>query len=121
MKYIFKKYEFESQDLAETRIAALPHTKDEDGNSYPSHSHTVVKLGKVVVEQGTYDEEGNELTAPIFADMYSIDVLWNASEITETDEDGNKDINYPYGWVSKEIEVEGNGVHTFFGINYSEK
>jgi hypothetical protein len=129
-KYIFKKYEYPSQEIAETRIAALPHQEDEEGNSNPSHSHTVVKLGHVVVEQGTYDEEGNELTAPVLADKYSVDVLWKVSEITvETeaavlDEDGNvitpavTEIDYPYGWVSKEIEVEGNGVHTFAGRNF---
>ena len=50
--------------------------------------------------------------------MYSVDVLWRASEITETDEEGNQEIDYPYGWVSKEIEVEGNGVHTFAGRNF---
>jgi len=117
MKYIFKKYEFETQELAETRIAALPHT-EVDGESYPSHSHTVVKLGNVVQVEGTYDEEGNELTAPVLADMYSVDVLWRASEITVTDEEGNEEIDYPYGWVSKEITVEGNGVHTFAGRNF---
>ena len=50
MKYIFKKYEFETQELAETRIAALPHT-EVDGESHPSHSHTVVKLGYIFTEQ----------------------------------------------------------------------
>ena len=87
MKYIFKKYEVESQDLAETRIAALPHT-EVDGESHPSHSHTVVKLGYIFTEQPTFDEEGNQ------------------------------EIDYPYGWVSKEIEVEGNGVHTFAGRSF---
>jgi hypothetical protein len=121
MKYLFKKYEFETQELAETRIAALPHT-EVDGESYPSHSHTIVKLGHVVQVEGTYDEEGNELTAPVLANMYSVDVLWRASEITVTDEEGNEEIDYPYGWVSKEIEIEeGNGVHSFFGINYEQE
>lgn len=119
MKYIFKKYEFETQDLAEKRIAALPH-EEVDGESHPSHSHTVVKLGNVVITESTYDEEGNELTAPVLSDMYSVDVLWRASEITETDEEGNEEIDYPYGWVSKEITIEeGNGVHTFAGWSYS--
>ena len=118
MKYIFKKYEFETQELAETRIAALPHQEDEEGNEHPSHSHTVVKLGNVVQVEGTYDEEGNELTAPVLADMYSVDVLWRASEITETDEEGNEEVDYPYGWISKEIDVEGNGVHTFAGWSF---
>lgn len=119
MKYIFKKYEYPSQELAETRIAALPHQEDEEGNSYPSHSHTIVKLGHVVQIEGTYDEEGNELTAPVLSDMYSVDVLWRASEITVTDEEGNEEIDYPYGWVSKEITVEGNGVHTFAGWSFN--
>ena len=129
-KYIFKKYEYPSQDLAETRIAALPHQEDEEGNEHPSHSHTVVKLGYLFTEQPTFDEEGNVLTEGVQSDMYSVDVLWRASEITvETeaavlDEEGNvitpavTEIDYPYGWVSKEIEVEGNGVHTFAGRNF---
>ena len=119
MKYLFKKYEFETQELAETRIAALPHQEDEEGNSHPSHSHTIVKLGNVLQIEGTYDEDGNELTAPVLADKYSVDVLWRASEITVTAEDGTKSIDYPYGWVSKEIEVEGNGVHTFAGWSFN--
>ena len=132
MKYIFKKYEFETQELAETRIAALPHQEDEEGNSHPSHSHTVVKLGHVVQVEGAYDEGGNELTAPVLADNYSVDVLWKASEITEEveaavlDEEGNvitpavTAIAYPYGWASKEITIEeGNGVHTFAGWSFN--
>jgi hypothetical protein len=75
MKYIFRKYEFESQDLAETRIAALPHS-DIDGESHPSHSHTVVKLGYIFTEQPTFDEDGEVLTEGVQSDMYSVDVLW---------------------------------------------
>ena len=132
MKYIFKKYEYPSQETAQTRIDALPSVTDEDGNTNPSHSHTVVKLGHVVEVQGTYDEEGNELTAPVLASNYSVDVLWKASEITvETqaavlDEQGNvitpaqTEIQYPYGWSSKEITIEeGNGVHTFAGWSFN--
>lgn len=130
MKYIFKKYEYPSQELAETRIAALPHTEDEEGNEYPSHSHTVVKLGYIFTEQPTFDEEGEILTEGVQSDMYSVDVLWRASEITEEteaavlDEDGNvvtpavTEVQFPYGWVSKEITVEGNGVHTFAGRSF---
>ena len=117
MSHIFKKYEFETQELAETRIAALPH-EEVDGESHPSHSHTVVKLGYIFTEQPTFDEDGEILTEGVQSDMYSVDVLWRASEITETDEEGNQEIDYPYGWVSKEIEVEGNGVHTFAGRSF---
>lgn len=117
MKYLFKKYEYPSQELAETRIAALPHTEDEEGNSHPSHSHTVVKLGYIYIEEPTYNEEKELLTEGVQSDKYSVDILWNVSELG-LEEDG--DVDYPYGWVSKEIEVEGNGVHTFAGWSYNK-
>ena len=119
MGYLFKKYEFDSQDQAESRIAALPHQEDEDGNSQPSHSHTIVKLGYLPITEPTFDDEGNVVTEGEYSTKYSVDVLWRASEITETNEEGNEEIDYPYGWVSKEIDVEGNGVHTFAGWSYS--
>ena len=75
-------------------------------------------MGYLYTEQPTFNEDGEILTEGVQSDMYSVDVLWRASEITETDEEGNEEIDYPYGWVSKEIEVEGNGVHTFAGRNF---
>jgi hypothetical protein len=51
------KYEFDSQEAAELKIAALPHATDEDGNEYATHSHTIVKLGNIVLEKGEYDEK----------------------------------------------------------------
>ena len=39
------KYEFNSQSDAESKIASLPHATDDDGNDYPTHKHTIVKLG----------------------------------------------------------------------------
>ena len=120
MGYIFKKYEFDSQSQAETRIAALPSVTDDEGNEHPAHNHTIVKLGYLWTTEPTYNEEGEVETEGVASDMYSVDVLWNESGISEVDEDGNKSINYPYGWVSKEITVEGNGVHTFAGWNFNE-
>ena len=125
------KYEFDDEASALSKIAALPHSTDVDGNSHPSHKHTIVKLGHIVLEQGEYDEEGNETKAPVLSDKYSVDVLWNEPEITTVDVEAVLDeegmvvtpaetsIAYPYGWASKEIEVEGNGVHTFAGWSFS--
>ena len=107
MGYLFKKYEFDSQEQAESKIAALPHETDEDGNEYPTHSHTVVKLGYLWTIEPTYDEEGNVETEGVASDKYSVDVLW--SELEES----------PYGWKSYEIYVEGNGVHTFAGWSFN--
>ena len=112
------KYEFSSQEAAELKIASLPHAKDEDGNDYATHSHTIVKLGFIVLEQGEYNEEGEETKAPVLSDKYSVDVLWK--DLEETDEDGNVTIDHPYGWKSKAIDLEDEGVHGFFGVSYQD-
>lgn len=107
MGYLFKKYEFDSQEQAEEKIAALPHETDQDGNEYPSHSHTIVKLGYLWVTEPTFDEEGEIETEGVASEMYSVDVLWSGLDES------------PYGWKSKEISVEGNGVHTFAGWSFN--
>ena len=58
------KYEFLDEAQAESKIEALGVATDEDGNTYPTHKHSIVKLGNIVLTQGTYDEEGNEITPP---------------------------------------------------------
>lgn len=103
---IFKKYEFNSQEQAEQKIAALPHDTDDEGNEYPTHQHTIVKLGYLLVTEPTFDDEGNVETEGVVSEMYSVDVLWNDLDSS------------PYGWASYEITVEGNGVHTFAGWSF---
>lgn len=90
-----RKYEFGSKSAASAKINALG--VDEDGN--PTHSHSIVRLGHLVVTEGTYDDEGEELTAPVLADNYSVDVLW----------DGEPDSS----WDASMIWCEPMGVHTF--------
>lgn len=112
MEYIFKKYEFTDQEEAESFIDALPNETDEEGETYPTHKHTIVKLGHVVVTPAEYEEgedgELEETTAAVLADNYSVDVLW--ADLEEQPED----------WADFEIIIaEGNGVHTFAGWAYS--
>ena len=105
--YIFKKYEFTDEAAADALINSLPSIYDEElEETYPAHSHTIVKLGNVVVTPGEYDEDGNETTAPVLADNYSVDVLWQGID------------QQPEDWEDYEITLEDNGVHTFFGIDY---
>jgi len=107
------KYEFDSREQAQTKIDALGTATDEDGNEYPTHKHTIVHLGNIVLQQGEYDEEGEETVAPVLSDKWHVDVLWNG---LEADEDGK--IDHPYGWKSKSVNIEGDGVHAFFGLSY---
>jgi len=68
--------------------------------SYGQGIHAVVELGKIITTYGTYDEEGNELTAPIYADGYHYDVMCE------------QDIDFG----SNSIEVT-NPKHGFLGHN----
>ena len=43
--------------------------------SYRQGVQAIVNIGKVVLTDGTYDEQGNEITAPIFADGYHYDIM----------------------------------------------
>jgi len=112
------KYEFADEASALSKINALPSVKDEEGNDVPAHSHTIVKLGNIVIEQGEYDADGEEVKAPVLSAKYHVDVLWK--DIEETDEDGNVTIDHPYGWKSYAVEIDSEGVHSFMGVSYQE-
>jgi len=106
MKINIGKYAFDSKEQAETKINALGVATDEDGNEYPTHKHTIVHLGHIVEQQGQYDEDGNEVVAPVLSSKYHVDVLWKGID------------DHPYGWKSYAANVIGNGVHSFLGLNY---
>ena len=96
------KYAFNSKEQAQSKIDALGTTQS-----------SIVQLGNIVLEQGEYDENGEETTAPVLSDKWHLDVLWDDAEITEDEE-----VDHPYGWKSYSIDIDGNGVHSFFGLDY---
>ena len=91
----FRKYEFGSKGACTTKINALG--VDEEGN--PTHNHCIVQLGNIVLQEGTYDEEGNELTAPVLSSNWHVDVLWDG--IAES------------SWNNNMIWCEPVGLHGF--------
>ena len=113
MRY-YKKYTFNSKEKAEGLINALP-TIEEDGIVYPNYRHTIVKLGYSTVEDGEYDEEGNEITPPVLSDKYSVDVLWKGLEL-----DDNGDPVYPAGWQQYLLTGLNNYMHEFYGLTYED-
>ena len=124
------KYEFNSKEQAQEKIDALGTATDENGNEYPTHKSTIVQLGNIVLEQGEYDEDGEEVTASVLSDKWHLDVAWSDSEITTVEEEAVLDdegmivtpevtsVDHPYGWKSYAVEIEGDGVHSFFGLSY---
>jgi hypothetical protein len=85
----------------ETAIADLlakgVYIETEDELVYGQGIQAIVEIGLIVLENGTYDEEGNEITAPVFADGYHYDVM------------SENEINF-----ENAIEVN-NPKHTFAG------
>ena len=97
---IYKRYEFNDQEQAEEKIDAF-FDLDEEGNKVPNTKANFIKLNKFVLEQGEYDEEGEEITAPVLSSGFAVDVLWK-----ELDES-------PYGWKSYKVEPK-NPKHIIF-------
>ena len=113
------KYAFDSQEQAETKIKGLGVETDEQGNEYPTHNHALVHLGHIVLEQGEYDEEGEETKAPVLSDKYHLDVLWKGLEPVDAEAEVLV-YSHPRGWKSYAVEIDGNGVHSFMGLDYNE-
>ncbi len=101
------KYEFDNKEQAQTKIDALGIATDENGNEYPTHKHTIVHLGNIVLEQGKYGEEGNVLVEPVLSSKWHLDVLWQGLE------------EHPYVWKSYSIDLDSDGVHSFLGLDYN--
>jgi hypothetical protein len=63
----------------ETAIADLiakgVYIETEDGLSYGQGIQAIVEIGKIVQVEGTYDEDGNVITEPIYYDGYFYDVM----------------------------------------------
>ena len=81
----FRKYSFGSKGAATTKINALGTETTPEGDVVPNHPHAIVHLGNLVETEGTYDEEGNELTAPVLSSTYHIDVLWDGEALESWD------------------------------------
>jgi hypothetical protein len=63
------------KDLLKKGVYVETTFNDVTSLTYGTGIHAVVEIGKIVTTDGTYDEEGNELTAPIYADGYHYDVM----------------------------------------------
>ena len=70
-------YKLKYTDKAE----AIQHLKDlnviDENEQYTAITHAVVYIGLIVDEQGEYNDQGEEITAPTFLNGYHVDVMTN--------------------------------------------
>ena len=92
------KYEFTSKEQAQTKIDALGIETN----------HAIVTLGHIVLESAIVDENGDVITEAVLSTGWHLDVMWKG--LTD----------HPYGWKSKAIDLEDEGVHGFFGVSYQD-
>ena len=98
------KYEFNSEEQAKEKIEALG-METEEGYK-PNNIDTIVELGFLVITPATYDDDGNMITPPVYSDKYHVDVLWQGVD------------SHPYGWATYSVNLNNEGVHSFFGVKY---
>ena len=75
MVYIYKLKYLNKETAMADLIAKGVYVETEGGLSYGSGIQAIVEIGKIVLENGTYDEDGEELTAPVFAEGYHYDIM----------------------------------------------
>ena len=96
----YKRYNFNDQEQAESKIDAFYDTNEEGDKVLTQKAH-FIKLGKFVETPAELDEDFNEVTPAVMTDGYAVDVLWE--ELEES----------PYGWLTYEVEPT-NPKHTIF-------
>ena len=113
------KYEFDSEEQAKTKELGLGVETTEEGLTYPTHDHSVIHLGHIILEDGEYDLDGNETKAPVVSVKWHVDVCWNLNDTL----DENGDLVYadhPFGWKTYSVDPQDEGVHRFYGLNYQD-
>lgn len=73
----------------ETAIADLlakqVYIETEEGLSYGQGIQAIVEIGKIVLEQGTYNDKGEVITEPIYAEGYAYDVMSEQEIVFESE------------------------------------
>ena len=109
------KYRFGyGREQAESKIEGLGIAQDENGNNYPTHKHTITKLGYEVLEEAVYDGE-QVISQTVFGEGFLVDVLWR-----DLEEDENGLVDHPYGWKTFEVNINSEGIHGFLGLTYQD-
>lgn len=100
------KYEFTNKTTAQGKI-----------NAFAESNHIFIELGNIIIIPGDYDEDGNEITAPVLSELYHVDVLWKGLEPIDPEAE-TLQYAHPDGWADYAADVNDNGVHSFMGLDY---
>ena len=72
---IFKlRYDNEHQGIDDLKLKGV-YIETEEGLSYGQGVQAIVNIGKIILTDGTFDEQGNLLTEPTYIDGYHFDIM----------------------------------------------
>lgn len=69
-----KKYEFTSKTKLKNALTLLEEKEVQC---------EVFNLGKLIIDLGEYDTDGNEIKPPVFTKNYCVDIIWFKDELEE--------------------------------------
>ena len=74
-KLKYKNKETAMKDLLKKGVYVETTFNEVTSLTYGTGIHAVVEIGQIVLENGTYDADFKEVTAPIYADGYHFDIM----------------------------------------------
>jgi len=86
--------------------------------SYGKGIHAVVEIGKIVLENGTYDADFKEITEAIYADGYAFDVMSDTEIVFESEIFPNNPV-HSFEYVIAVLEKYTE--YKYQGLNYHLK
>lgn len=78
------KYQNKEEALSDL-VSKGVYIDTDEGLIFGDGIHAVVEIGLIILEQGTYDENGDVITEPIFADGYHYDVMSEVEIVFENE------------------------------------
>ncbi len=100
------KYEFTSEKAFNTQLNKLKievegQTDESDFYVY-KNVKAIIELGKIMLEHGEYDSDGEEIKAPVLSEKYCVDIIWKddkqADNFVKYEVVPNSPKNKIFGW-----------------------
>lgn len=78
------KYQNKEEALSDL-VSKGVYIDTDEGLIFGDRIHAVADIGLIILEQGTYDENDDVITEPIFADGYHYDVMSDVEIVFENE------------------------------------
>lgn len=109
---IYKLVYTDKDEAIADLLAKGVYIETEEGLVYGQGVQAIVEIGLIVLQDGTYDEDFNEVTAPIYADGYHYDVMCE-QEINFTNAIEPNNPKHNFAGHTPIVEIDLNVIDNF--------